>query len=133
MSDLPRELDHVAAVVRDYLDDMVFADEAKLHKALHPGFFCIGNFNGGLEWDSRDAFVAGVTANADPPADGRYYHRILSTDVTGDAAMVKVENDYLGMRFTDYLTLLHLADGWVIVNKVFHHHAEPGSGAPAAA
>ena len=107
----------------DYLDGMVFADEARLHAALHPGFCCIGNFEGGLEWDSRDAFIAGVTANAAPPEDGRYYSRVLSTDVTGDMAAVKVENDYLGMRFTDYLTLLRVDGRWMIVNKVFHHHA----------
>ena len=118
-----RDAGRIDAVVRDYLDGMVFADEARLHAALHPRFCCIGNFEGGLEWDSRDAFIAGVKANAAPPADGRYYSRVLSTDVTGDTAAVKVENDYLGMRFTDYLTLLRLDGGWVIVNKVFHHHA----------
>jgi hypothetical protein len=113
----------ILAVVQDYLDGMVFADAEKLSRALHPRFFCIGNFQGGLEWDSREAFIAGVIANAAPPADGTYYSEVLSVDVTADTAVVKVMDDYLGMRFTDTLSLLKLERGWVVVNKLFHHHA----------
>ena len=56
------------------------------------------------------------------PADsGEPYHmRIISTDVTGAIATIKVEDLYQGLRFTDYLTLLKTDDNWVIVNKVFH-------------
>ncbi|MCP2072778.1 UNVERIFIED_ORG: hypothetical protein J2Y77_002214 [Pseudomonas lini] len=43
---------------------------------------------------------------------------MLSIDVTGDAAAVKVTDDYLGMRFTDYLSLLNINYRWMIVNKV---------------
>lgn len=119
----------IAAVVQDYLDGMVFADEAKLRAALHPNWACIGNFDGRLEWDSRDAFIESVKAVASPPADGRYHHRTVSTDVTGDTAAVKVEADVVGLRFTDYLTLVRADGDWVIVNKVFHFHGE----APPAA
>lgn len=114
----------ILAVVQDYMDGMVFADSAKLTRALHPRWSCIGNFQGGLEWDSREAFIAGVIANAAPPADGAYFHEVLSVDVTGHTAAVKVTNDYLGMRFTDYLSLLKLDGEWVVVNKVFHHHTD---------
>jgi hypothetical protein len=109
--------------VQDYLDGMVFADAEKLTRALHPKCFCIGNFDGGLEWDSREAFIKGVLANASPPAGGTYYSEVLSVDVTGDIAAVKVADDYLVMRFTDYLSLLKLDGRWVVVNKLFHHHA----------
>lgn len=114
--------DGILATVRDYLDGMVFADEVKLRRALHPQWFCIGNFDGDVEWDSRDVFIAGAKANAAPPKGGKYYSEVLSVDITGDTAAVKVANDYLEMRFTDYLTLLRRDGTWVIVNKVFHHH-----------
>jgi hypothetical protein len=114
----------ILAVVQDYLEGMVFADSSKLTRALHPRWFCIGNFEGGLEWDSREAFIEAVIANAAPPAEGTCFHEVLLVDVTGDTASVKVANDYLGMRFTDYLSLLKLEGDWVVVNKLFHHHAD---------
>lgn len=124
MTAAEREEARIAAVVQDYLDGMTFADESKLMTALHPRWSCIGMFRGRLEWDSREAFIEFVKENAAPPADGQYYHRILATDVTGDTATVKVEDDYLGLRFTDYLTLMRLDGDWVIVNKAFHLHGE---------
>ena len=47
--------------------------------------------------------------------------RIVSIDMTGIEAMVKVEDLYLGFRFTDYLSLLKIDGEWVIVNKTFYH------------
>jgi len=63
-----------------------------------------------------------MVVNAAPPADGSYCSEVAAVAVTGDPAAVKVTNDYLGTRFTGYLSLLKLADGWVVVNNQFHHH-----------
>lgn len=56
------------------------------------------------------------------PADSGepYDMRIISTDVTGAVATVKVADLYQGLRFADYLTLLKMDESWVIVNKAFH-------------
>ncbi len=45
--------------------------------------------------------------------------QIASVDVTGKAASVKVVEIYEGSMYTDYISLLKLADGWKIVNKIF--------------
>ncbi len=116
----------ITAVVRDYLDGMVFADEAKLRQAFHPDCFVIGHFDGGLEWISLDDFVAFVKENAAPPSDGKYHWDIEQSDVAGDTATVKVVDDYLGMRFTDYLTLLQHEGRWSIINKAFYVHPDEG-------
>ena len=42
-------------------------------------------------------------------------------DITGNEAIVKVEDLYLGLRFTDYLSLLLIDNSWVIVNKVYYY------------
>ena len=44
------------------------------------------------------------------------------TDIEGDAAFVKVADEFAGMRFSDYLSLLKIDGRWVIVNKLFHLH-----------
>ena len=42
-------------------------------------------------------------------------------DITGNEAVVKVEDLYLGLRFTDYLSLLLIDNNWVIVNKIYYY------------
>ena len=44
-------------------------------------------------------------------------------DISGDAASVKVTDEFAGMRFTDYLSLLKIESRWIIVNKLYHLHA----------
>lgn len=50
------------------------------------------------------------------------YMDIQSVDVEGDAASVKVTDDFAGMRFTDYLSLLKIDGRWTIVSKLYHLH-----------
>jgi protease I len=45
---------------------------------------------------------------------------VVSVDVTGEVAAVKVADLYRGMRYIDYLTLLKIDGCWQIVNKTFH-------------
>lgn len=53
------------------------------------------------------------------PATVRY----LDIDVTGNAAMVKLELYRQGRKqFTDYLALYRFEEGWKIVGKTFHRH-----------
>lgn len=114
--------EEIRAVVADYLDGMMFADEQKLRRAFHPDAKSIGHDRGRLEWDSIDRFVADCKAAGALPQNSEYYARILSIDVTGDMAVVKLEDDYLGSRFTDYLTLMRFGDAWLIINKAFFNH-----------
>lgn len=56
-----------------------------------------------------------------PPKDEHArLRRIVSMDVTGDVAVVKLELDYPGVFFTDYMTLLRVGNGWRIINKSYH-------------
>ena len=117
------EFDAVRAVAIDYLEGMLYADEARLRRAFHPQSLIVGHFRGGLECDPVDAFVAAVKAEGAVPAGSPYRAAIVAIDVTGDMAVVKVTNDYLGTSFTDYLTMLKHAGRWQIVNKAFYDHA----------
>jgi hypothetical protein len=47
--------------------------------------------------------------------------KIVSLDITGNEAFVKVADLYLGFQFTDYLSLMKIEGVWVIVNKTFYH------------
>jgi hypothetical protein len=99
---------------------MTLGDAALLNKAFHPKAMCIGHYEGGLEWDDLNSFA---TTCAEAAKDGPQtaFWRIQAISVTGDTAVVQVENDFAGMRFDDTLTLLHHDGHWKIVSKVFFH------------
>jgi hypothetical protein len=117
-----KAVDALENVVRDYLDGMVFADAVRLRNAFHPDVHVIGHFNGRLEWSTLEEFIAECEKAGAAPANEPYYWEILSADVTGDIATIKLTDDYLGIRFTDYLTLLNQDARWRIVNKTFYAH-----------
>jgi hypothetical protein len=117
------ELAPIAAVARDYFDGMMYADEAKLRRVFHPKCLIVGHFRGRLEYDPLDAFINACKKEGSIPPGTPYFAEIVSIDVTGDTAMIKVIDDYLGSRFTDYLTMVKTEGRWLIVNKVFYVHS----------
>ncbi|MDN6859561.1 nuclear transport factor 2 family protein [Pseudomonas sp. CAN2814] len=109
-------------VLTDYVEGMTFGDEARLRQAFHPSCKIIGNYHGALEWASLDEFIAAIKAES-PAADGAPpVWELKSLDITGDSAVAKLTDEFLGMHFTDYLSLLQLGNGWQIVNKLYHLH-----------
>jgi hypothetical protein len=60
-----------------------------------------------------------------PSADeAKRRRRVVMTDVSGDAAIAKVELDYPDALVTDYFTLLKIGGEWKIVHKSFHRRAK---------
>jgi hypothetical protein len=118
------DITEIVEVVRRYVEGMCRADGALLRQVMHERLACIGHFAGGLEWDTRDAFVAGVEQAVNLP-DPAPWHVVRSLSVAGDIASVHVEDIWLGDRYDDLLTLLKHEGRWVIVSKVFH--LRPGS------
>lgn len=56
-----------------------------------------------------------------PAADeAQRKRRIVSIDITGTAAMAKIELDYPTVRFVDYMSLLKVNNEWRIIAKIFH-------------
>lgn len=122
MNDTKQGVAALERVVRDYLDGMVFANAEQLRRAFHPKAHIIGHWAGGLEWSTLEEFIASCEKAGSAPANEPYYWEILSADVTGDMALIKLTDDYLGVRFTDFLSLLNEDGSWQIVNKTFYAH-----------
>lgn len=112
----------IRAVVEAYVEGMTFADETAMRRAFHPDCKIIGHYEGALEWASLDEFIdaiKGVVSQTPPTPTWT----IEALDVTGDAASVKVIDDFMGMTFTDYLALLKIEGTWLIINKLYYLHA----------
>ena len=122
MTQKKSDLDLITQTVQYYFDGMYHGDIELLKKAFHADAFLFGYLSGDyMHFSAKDWFNV-VKERPAPSKEGEEYDmRIVSTDVTEDAATVKVADLYMGLRFTDYLTLSKLDDKWVIINKAFHH------------
>ena len=109
-------------VLTDYVEGMTFGDEARLRQAFHPSCKIIGNYQGALEFASLDEFIGAIKAESPPPMGAPPMWQLKSLDITGDSAMAKVTDEFMGMRFTDYLSLLCVGGDWRIINKLYHLH-----------
>jgi len=68
-----------------------------------------------------DTFVDVAASQGSVQAAGEPFDmRIVSLDVTGNAAIVKVTDHYIGCDFIDYLALLKKDGQWRIYNKLWH-------------
>lgn len=109
-------------VVRNYVEGMVFADEVLLRQAFHPDCRIIGHYLKELDWLSLDEFIGAIKTEGPAAKEVKPFWEIINLDITGDAAAVKIIDDYIGMRFTDYLSLLKIDHRWMIVNKLYYYH-----------
>ena len=108
----------VRATVDAYLHGLKHNDVASFRKAFWPEaklFFLKKDQSLGeltqADWYKGFAESAGKEEQGDL--------RIVSVDVTGPGASVKVEELYPGSKYTDYLSLLQIQGEWKIVNKIY--------------
>lgn len=110
------ELAGVEAALNNYLFGSRDGDVERLRAAFHPSAEIEGIRDGALtSWTAPD-YVGG----ARPGQRREFEPRILSVDITGDAAQAKVECDYGTWKFVDYMQLLKVDGEWKIMNKVYH-------------
>lgn len=98
-----------------------------MKKGFHPVFKIHGVSDGSLSEYPIADWVQAIEARKAKPDYERenWTHRFPIIDVTGDAAVVKVELLHDGRHvYTDYLSLLKLDGGWKITDKVYHRHQE---------
>jgi hypothetical protein len=122
MTDDTLDLQRIRQTVQLYFDGMYHSDVEKLKKAFHPNAALMGYFSGNLTHIPLEKWVEMVAARPSPAKNGEEYNmRLVSMDLTENVAMVKVKDLYLGLWFTEYLSLVKIEDQWLIVNKIFHH------------
>ncbi len=111
----------INAAVERYVLAMSVGDEQGLRAAFHPSASVSGTYQNATEWLSVDAYIGEMLGAGLPPNHSPRW-KIGLIDITGDAAAVKVEDEFGSMVFTDYLSLLKIAGEWKIVNKLYHLH-----------
>jgi hypothetical protein len=109
----------VRAALNHYLLGHSTGDGAHHRMVFHPESKLTFIRNGAYTTRTAEEYISGSSGK--PPADeAQRKRRIVSVDVTGDAAIAKIELDYPTTFFTDYFTLLKINGKWMIMNKTFH-------------
>ncbi len=110
------DIDRITAIVQDYFDGLHSADLSKLERIFHPDatLKAPGLRRSLQEWLQ---FVGEREVPADLEAEFGY--RILSLDIAGEQAMVKVLCPLLDRCYVDFLGLLKEDGHWLIVNKMY--------------
>lgn len=101
-------------------------DVAAVRGGFNPAFIMFRLAHGEVTQMTLDEWVAGIEKSRkerpDPPPQ-KTTHEFSMVDVTGDAAVARVEIFKDGKHiFTDYMSLYKLSDGWKIVGKIFYRH-----------
>ena len=111
----------VRRTVQYYLDGLRANDIATTRKAFHPSARLYWVQHDTLaSYDQTQWFAHDYPATTPVPSpDAGVPMRIVLVDVAHDAAVARVEEDYPGARYIDYLSLLKLGGEWKVVSKTY--------------
>jgi hypothetical protein len=112
----------IAATIQTYFDSMYLSDKGKVLRAFHPNAKITGYMGKNLLEQTVEEF-ANFVGEQSPSAGAKGEIPLLQTlsvDISGNTAVAKVRDGYLGMIFIDTLSMLRLDGDWVIYNKLFH-------------
>ncbi len=112
----------VRATVQHYFDGGM-----SVRKAFHPSARMTFVADTGFTLVPIETYLQRVEEGArrNPAARGWAEQRIADIDITGDAAVAKLELGSANASVTDYMTLLRIDGTWLIVNKTFTRAAAP--------
>jgi hypothetical protein len=116
------DLHEIEQVLQTYFDGLYEGDTTKLGRVFHNVAHLFSVDDGKLGDMSRDQWFTMVRGR--PSAQSRDLPRrdwVVQIDRSGpNTAFAKVQCQIPPRYFTDYLTLVKLAEGWKIVSKTYH-------------
>jgi len=118
--------EQIEAGVQLYFDSMYESSPDKVREAFHDNAMITGYLHGGLGEMTVSDFADFVAAQQPSPKekDEEILLEIVSCDIAGSTACVRVRDDYLGMTFLDTLSFLKVDNQWKIYNKLYHVEKE---------
>jgi hypothetical protein len=110
----------VRQTVQHYFDGGKNRDSVALRKAFHPEARMLFAKDGKLVVVPISEYIARVAKDQLKPGEvDSTKRRVTSVDVTGDAAIARLELERPNALLTDYMSLIKVDGRWVIVNKIF--------------
>ena len=118
--------EQIEQVVQLYVDSMNESNSEKVKQAFHTNAKVAGYLHGDFMEMSVDDFSDFVASQQPSPKEKgeNVIFEILSTEIEGTTAIVKVRDKYLGITFLDTLSFIKIDSEWKLYNKLFHVESE---------
>lgn len=114
--------DSITRCVDRYYEALFTSNAAMIEEVFHENAMVAGHLPDGLHQMTRAEFAGFVAAQQPSPAEAGADRmlEILSCDIAGHTAAVRIREAYLGMIFVDTFGMLEVDGRWTIYNKLFH-------------
>jgi hypothetical protein len=105
-----------------YYEGCCESDPLKIKESFDKNAMISGYLPDGLHEMNLDEFAGFVEAQQPSPKEkgDKPFLEILSCEIIGDTAIVKIKEAYLGMIFIDSFSFLKKDNAWRIYTKLFH-------------
>ena len=110
----------IQATLQHYIDGARAGDSEKMKPAFHEGATMFGYIGPDLiagpiqnlyDWNNQNGPAKDIESI------------ITNIDIEGTIATARVESDnWTGLKFSDFFTLLKIDGEWKVINKMFHLH-----------
>ena len=118
--------EQIETVVKLYIESMDESNPDKVKKAFHENAKVVGFLHGDLLQLSVNDFAGFVASQQPSPKEKGedVEFEILTCEIEGTTALVKIRDKYLGITFLDTLSFLKADGEWKIYNKLFNVESE---------
>ena len=118
--------EEIKNIVQLYVDSMDESNPEKVKQAFHQNAKVVGYLHGDFMEMSVDDFAGFVSSQQPSPKEKGedVVFEILTIELEGTTAMVKVRDTYLGITFLDTLSFMKVEEGWKIYTKLFNVEGE---------
>jgi len=112
----------IERLVQTYFDSTYESSAAKVHETFHPNAKITGFMGDNLLEIAVPDYANFVGSQQPSPKEKgeTLPTEILSIEIAGNTAAVRVRDDFLGNTYLDTLSLVKDRDAWVIYNKLYH-------------
>ena len=108
--------------VENYYQSLSTSNADGVRSVFHPSARITGYLPDGLHEMTVNDFAGFVQSQQPSPAESgaESMLEILSVEIAGHTAAVRLRESYLGMVFLDTFGMLQVDGRWLIYNKLFH-------------
>ena len=120
------DIEQIENVVQLYIDILDESNPDKVKETFHENAKVVGYLHGDFMEMSVDDFAGFVASQQPSPKEKseNVVFEILTCEIEGTTALVKVRDKYLGITFLDTLSFIKNESEWKIYNKLFNVESE---------
>ena len=113
-------------LIQIYVDSMDESNPYKVKQIFHNNAKIVGYLHGDFMEMSVDDFAGFVASQQPTPKEKgeNVIFEIITCEIEGTTAVVKLRDKYLGINFMDILSFIKIEGEWKIYNKLFNVECE---------